>query len=121
MNMASDNTKGRICANNQVKLDLKKSYEHLLTDIFEELLFNDVHKEQIALANVAPRTDEQAMIHAQKRIAVLQVIMAMNAEALQTRMEKSQERTESIAKDTLHATWIAAGVAIIALIVSLCS
>jgi hypothetical protein len=36
-------------------------------------------------------------------------------------MEKSQERTESIAKDTLHATWIAAGVAIIALIVSLCS
>ena len=83
-----DNTKGRKQAAKEVDDDLNKDYRWLLIDIHDELLFNYIHHEEIAKGNAGFRSNEENMLHAQKRLASLQVKIAMGADALQTQMRR---------------------------------
>ena len=99
--MAFDNRKGRAKANEEVKKDLKKSIEHLLTDVHEEILFNILHEEEILKGNTYRRTDEQNALHASKRLASLQAKIAI--------------RMERFVRSTIVIAFIALVVSIIAL------
>jgi|GEM_PF-6479457 len=80
--MAFDNSKGRSKVNKEVKDDLKKSVEHLLTDAHEELLHNYLFREEIEAGKVEAWTSEECLLHAQKRVASLQAKIAIRMERL---------------------------------------
>ena len=105
--MAFDNRKGRAKANEEVKIDLKKSVEQLLTDVHEEILFNSLHEEEIQKGNIAERTIEENMLHASKRLASLQAKISI--------------RMERLVWGTIAIAMIALIVSVIALFGSQCS
>jgi hypothetical protein len=72
-----DNWNGRKETERQVNADLNKSYRHLLTDIHEELLYNELYKEELLALGREPRTIDENILHSQKRFASLQVKIAL--------------------------------------------
>ena len=94
--MAFDNSKGREKVRKQVEDDLQKDYKWLLEDVFEELLYNELYQEEIQnhVPGVTERTPELAILHAAKRLASLQVQLALGEEKLQARIESALGRAE---------------------------